>query len=132
MDKPGRVVLVDLTQGERISLPYPPSWTRAYLAGRGINIRLLMEHTRPGTGPLDPDSVLILSCGLLTGTAAPASSRLHLSAPSPLTGLLGSSSVGGISEPICATKASRPSSSAARASARPPTDRKERCADRIR
>jgi len=95
VDKPGRVVIVDLTESATISLPYPPTWIRTYLAGRGINIRLLMEHTRPGTGPLDPDSVLILSCGLLTGTAAPASSRLHLSAPSPLTGLLGSSSVGG-------------------------------------
>ena len=36
-----------------------------------------------------------MSCGLLTGTAAPASSRLHVNALSPLTGLLGSSNVGG-------------------------------------
>ncbi|SMC20272.1 aldehyde:ferredoxin oxidoreductase [Desulfacinum hydrothermale DSM 13146] len=95
MDKPGRIVKVDLTQSSIMSLAYSPVWSSAYLAGRGINIRLLLEHTEPDTEPLDPENVLILSCGLLTGTAAPASSRLHLSAASPLTGLLGSSSIGG-------------------------------------
>ena len=39
--------------------------------------------------------MLLFSCGMLTGTAAPASSRLHINARSPLTGILGSSNVGG-------------------------------------
>ena len=42
-----------------------------------------------------PGNILIFSCGLLTGTAAPSSSRLHINALTPLTGLMGSSSVGG-------------------------------------
>jgi len=69
--------------------------TRRFLSGRGINSWLLAQHVDHGTDPLGPDNVLALSCGLLTGTEAPSSSRLHVSARSPLTGLLGSSNVGG-------------------------------------
>jgi aldehyde:ferredoxin oxidoreductase len=39
--------------------------------------------------------MLTLSCGTLTGTAAPVSSRIHINALSPLTGVLGGSNVGG-------------------------------------
>jgi aldehyde:ferredoxin oxidoreductase len=49
----------------------------------------------PGTDPLGADSVLVLACGVLTGTAAPAASRLHIGALSPQTGLIGCSNVGG-------------------------------------
>ncbi|MBT8357074.1 MAG: hypothetical protein KJO61_04810, partial [Deltaproteobacteria bacterium] len=42
-----------------------------------------------------PENILLLSCGLLTGSSAPASARLHLNALSPLTGILGSSNIGG-------------------------------------
>jgi aldehyde:ferredoxin oxidoreductase len=38
---------------------------------------------------------LFFSCGLLTGTRAPTAPRLHINALSPLTGLIGSSNVGG-------------------------------------
>lgn len=45
--------------------------------------------------PLAEDSVMVLSPGLLTGVGVPFGSRLHISGRSPLTGLLGSSNVGG-------------------------------------
>jgi aldehyde:ferredoxin oxidoreductase len=45
--------------------------------------------------PLAPENVLVLSGGLLTGSRAPTSARLHVGALSPLTGILGSSNVGG-------------------------------------
>ena len=44
-----------------------------------------------GVDPLGSENDLLFSCGLLTGTAAPAPSRLHVGA----RGLLGSSNVGG-------------------------------------
>lgn len=68
---------------------------RDYLGGRGLNIKCLFDNIPPGTDPLGPDNILTISCGLLTGTSAPAASRLHISALSPLTGILGSSNVGG-------------------------------------
>ena len=100
----GRLLTVDLTSREvEAAVPLAlQSWgergeelAHKFLGGRGLNAWQLLEHVGPGTDPLGPENVLILSCGLLTGTQAPASSRLHIGARSPLTGLLGSSNVGG-------------------------------------
>jgi aldehyde:ferredoxin oxidoreductase len=66
-----------------------------YLSGRGFNVQYLLQNLPADADPLGPENILLFSCGLLTGTAAPASARLHINARSPLTGLLGSSNVGG-------------------------------------
>jgi aldehyde:ferredoxin oxidoreductase len=58
-------------------------------------MHVLYNQLPANTNPLGPENLLILSCGLLTGTAAPSSARLHINALSPLTGILGSSNVGG-------------------------------------
>jgi aldehyde:ferredoxin oxidoreductase len=91
----GKLVAVDLTSEEIECRRIPEELTRQFLSGRGINAWLLAQHIAPETDPLGPENVLVFSCGLLTGTEAPASSRLHVSSLSPLTGLLGSSNVGG-------------------------------------
>lgn len=66
------------------------------LGGRGFNAWYLYKYLSADVQPLDPENMLIFSCGLLTGTNAPASSRLHINALSPLTGVMGSSNVGGL------------------------------------
>jgi len=91
----GKLLIVNLTTEEAEWTDLPEMVARQFLGGRGINAWLLAEHVGPETDPLGPENVLVLSCGLLTGTEAPSSSRLHLGARSPLTGLLGSSNVGG-------------------------------------
>ena len=91
----GRSLIIDLTSREVEVVNFPEELAHKFLGGRGLNAWQLLEHVGPGTDPLGPENVLILSCGLLTGTQAPASSRLHIGARSPLTGLLGSSNVGG-------------------------------------
>jgi len=91
----GRLLIIDLTSREVEAADFPEELARQFLGGRGLNAWQLLEHVGPGTDPFGPENVLILSCGLLTGTQAPASSRLHVGARSPLTGLLGSSNVGG-------------------------------------
>ena len=58
-------------------------------------MHVLYNQLPADTNPLGPENLLIISCGLLTGTAAPSSARLHINALSPLTGILGSSNVGG-------------------------------------
>jgi aldehyde:ferredoxin oxidoreductase len=95
VDFVGQLLSVDLTTGEIEHPKIPDKLLRQFLGGRGINAWLLAQHVGPGTDPLGPENVLGVSCGLLTGTEAPSSSRLHVSARSPLTGLLGSSNVGG-------------------------------------
>ncbi len=91
----GKLLTVNLTTEETAWTDLPETAVRRFLGGRGINAWLLAEHVGPETDPLGAENVLVLSCGLLTGTQAPSSSRLHLGARSPLTGLLGSSNVGG-------------------------------------
>lgn len=91
----GKMLSVDLSTEEIRRLDLSEAITRQFLSGRGINTRLLAQHIEPDTDPFAEESVLILSCGLLTGTAVASSSRLHVNAISPLTGLLGSSNVGG-------------------------------------
>ncbi len=92
---PGDILEVDLTTGRWKRTPYPAEVFEEVLAGRGYNAFLLHRRLDRDTDPLGPDNLLVLSCGLLTGTPAPASSRVHLGALSPLTGILGSSNVGG-------------------------------------
>jgi len=91
----GRILEIDLSSGKWKFLPYPDDLLWKYLSGRGFNVQYLYNHMPPDADPLGPENILLFSCGLLTGTAAPASARLHINARSPLTGLLGSSNVGG-------------------------------------
>jgi len=91
----GQILDIDLTTQDWTFLPSPQDVVQRYLGGRGLNVKFIYENIPQGVDPLAPGNILTLSCGLLTGTAAPASSRLHINALSPLTGFLGSSNVGG-------------------------------------
>ena len=91
----GNILDVNLSTGKWTLSPYPTELIWKLLGGRGFNAWFLYHNIPAGTDPLGTKNTLIFSCGLLTGTAAPASSRLHIGALSPLTGLLGSSNVGG-------------------------------------
>jgi aldehyde:ferredoxin oxidoreductase len=91
----GRILDIDLDRGKWSQTPFPENLARKFLPGRGCNVLFLHRNVPAGADPLGPENVLIMSGGLLTGTTAPASSRLHVNALSPLTGLLGSSNVGG-------------------------------------
>ena len=90
-----KIVEIDLTQKKVMVDEYTAAVARDNLAGFGFNIKTLFERLTRSFNPLDPENVLIITRGLLTGTAAPASSRIHLSALSPLSGLIASSNVGG-------------------------------------
>lgn len=91
----GNILRVDLTDGRYFFSPFPESSLHTCIGGRGFNVDYLFKHLPLNTDPLSPDNVLIFSCGLLTGSRAPASSRLHINAMSPLTQLLGSANIGG-------------------------------------
>lgn len=91
----GEVLEVDLDEGRCERSAYPERVFKEVLAGRGYNAFVLREGLKQCIDPLGPGNVLVLSCGLLTGTPAPASSRVHMGALSPLTGILGGSNVGG-------------------------------------
>jgi aldehyde:ferredoxin oxidoreductase len=90
----GRVLTVNLTRQACRYRDYPDA-ARPFFGGRGFNAWYLWHHLDPGIDPLGPDNRLLISAGLLTGSAAPCSARLHVNALSPLTGILGSANIGG-------------------------------------
>lgn len=91
----GQILDVDLSAGAWKLTAFSGEPVPEYLGGRGINVKYIYDNIPAGIDPLGPQNILVFSCGLLTGTAAPASSRMHINALSPLTGLLGSSNAGG-------------------------------------
>ncbi len=91
----GKTLHVNLTEKRHILAPIQDRVMQSVIGGRGFNVAYLYERLNDTIDPLGPQNVLLFSCGLLTGTAAPASSRLHINAVSPLTGLMGSSNIGG-------------------------------------
>ncbi len=95
MEKIGNIVHVNLSNGRIKSTPFSHGLARQVLGGFGFNTWYLYHHLPKTADALGPENILVLSRGLLTGTAAPASSRCHISAKSPLSGLMGSANVGG-------------------------------------
>lgn len=91
----GKILDVNLTDSRITISDLREELVEKFFGGRGLSVWFLYENIAQGVNPLGPENVLILSCGFLTGTAAPSSSRLHVGSKSPLTGLLGSSNVGG-------------------------------------
>ena len=71
----GRILEIDLSTGSLIFLPYPDNLLWKYLSGRGFNVQYLLQNLPADADPLGPENILLFSCGLLTGTAAPASAR---------------------------------------------------------
>ena len=91
----GDLLDVDLSGGRCRRGPVDADTVGRLVGGRGFNVGYLFTHLPVGADPLGPDNLLVFSCGLLTGTRAPTASRLHINALSPLTGLIGSSNIGG-------------------------------------
>ena len=94
IDIPKKIVDVDLSRGEISYKEVSEETIREVLGGFGFNTRLLYREMRRGAA-LAPENILALSLGLLTGTEAPSSSRIHLNARSPQSGLMASSNAGG-------------------------------------
>ena len=91
----GDLIQIDLSDQTVSREALAPEVVERLLGGRGFNVGYLFEHLPAGIDPLGPKNQLLFSCGLLTGTRAPTAARLHINALSPLTGLIGSSNIGG-------------------------------------
>lgn len=89
----GNILVVDLTN-KRIAVETPglDVYTQ-YIGGKGMGGKYLRECA---TLPWDhPDMAISIFSGPVTGTLSPTSGRCHIVSKSPLTGLVGDSSVGG-------------------------------------
>jgi aldehyde:ferredoxin oxidoreductase len=78
----GKILRVDLSDRTTRNLDtreYGPS----YIGGRGIAARIAWDSIPPGIGALDPENLLIIMTGPLTGTSAPTSGRSAVCGLSP-------------------------------------------------
>ena len=91
----GKILHVDLTAEKVREEALSEERVRKFIGGRGINADLLFELTKPGIDPLGEENVLIFGTGALSGTFAPSSGRMTITAKGPATNLYLKSSVGG-------------------------------------
>jgi aldehyde:ferredoxin oxidoreductase len=95
----GNILRVDLTTGRHIIHPTEENLSRAYLGGRGLNIKRLWDELPAHTDGLAPGNMLVFGVGPLVGTTFPGGARFNVSAMSPQTGILGDSNAGGFFGP---------------------------------
>ncbi len=91
----GTLLRVNLTDGKIQKEEYPEALRHQFLGGRGVNSRLLFNEVGPGIDPLGQENKLFFGTAPVTGTGLVTSGRLHVTAKSPLTGILGDSNAGG-------------------------------------
>ena len=94
-----KIAYIDLTTGDIETKAIPLEIRKKFLGGRGLDAYLLYNHTKKGCDPLGPHNTLLISGGILTATCASATARTHVMAKSPLTGMLGSTNMGGFFAP---------------------------------
>ena len=91
----GRILRVNLTEGQAVAEPLNMEWANAYIGERGLGTKYLYENIDPECDPMGPDNVLIFATGPLNGTMASTSGRYAVLCKSPLTGGIGDSNSGG-------------------------------------
>ncbi len=91
----GTILEVDLSSGKIEKKPLSDELRLNYLGGRGINSRIVYDNVGPEVDALSPGNVVVFGTGALSGTTAPSSGRIEVSAKSPLTGILGDGNSGG-------------------------------------
>lgn len=95
----GSILRVDLTDGSISKQPTDPEEARAFLGGRGLNIKRLWDEVPAHTDGLSPANKVVFGVGPLAGSLFPGGSRFNVSGMSPQTGILGDSNAGGFFGP---------------------------------
>jgi aldehyde:ferredoxin oxidoreductase len=95
----GSILRVNLTDGTIHRHPTEEHLARAFLGGRGLNVKRLWDELPAHTDGLSPQNMLVFGVGPLVGTLFPGGARFNVSAMSPQTGILGDSNAGGFFGP---------------------------------
>jgi len=90
----GTILRVDLTNEKITKKPTAP-YTRQFIGGRGIDLKIMYDEVGPEVKPLDPENAIVFGTGPLTGSLFPGTSRTDVMSKSPVTNLLGNSNFGG-------------------------------------
>lgn len=91
----GKILRVDLSNGNTSIDKPDPNFYRQYVGGRGFISYFLLKELEAGVDPLGPDNKLIFAGGPVTGVPIAGSARNSVGAKSPLTNGYGDAEVGG-------------------------------------
>ncbi len=91
----GQRLRVDLTTGKITKEPHSYEYRRKWIGGRGYNSDIIYNEVPPNLDPYDPKARVCFGVGPVSGTAAPSTGRVTVTAKSPLTGGFGDSNMGG-------------------------------------
>ncbi len=91
----GKILNVDLSNGELKDETLDEKLCREFIGGYGIGARLMFSRQKGGVAPLGPDNTLGFMTGPFTGTDAISGTRFTVFGKSPLTGGWGDANCGG-------------------------------------
>jgi aldehyde:ferredoxin oxidoreductase len=89
----GKILRVDLSEARSWTEDTEP-YTRLFIGGKGINIKIMFDEVGSQVNPFDPENRICFGPGVLAGTMAPSHSRMKITSMSP-NGLLQNSGIGG-------------------------------------
>jgi aldehyde:ferredoxin oxidoreductase len=91
----GTILRIDLSKATVRTEPLSESLVENFIGGRGFVAKMLYDEIPAGIGPYDPENMLIIATGPLTGHFLPASGKTHFGTKSPATGGYADSNMGG-------------------------------------
>jgi aldehyde:ferredoxin oxidoreductase len=91
----GQLLRVNLTKRSTKVEPLREDYTRDYIGGSELGVRLAYDEIPPETQPLSPQNKLFFMTGPVTATSLGTAGRFQVIFKSPLTGILCDSSSGG-------------------------------------
>src|SRR4030066_1131764 len=89
----GKLLRINLSNGQVSKEEIPDSSQRDFLGGRGFAIKLLWDEVKH-VDPLSEKNKIIFSTGPLTGQSLPSSGKMVIASKSPLTGGYGDGNIG--------------------------------------
>lgn len=91
----GKILRLNLSTLTSTVEPLPDEVAIRHLGGAGLGTYIAYKEIPADADPLGPENKLIFAVGPLTGTAAPATSRMSVTSLSPLTNTIANSFSGG-------------------------------------
>jgi aldehyde:ferredoxin oxidoreductase len=91
----GKILRVNLTNGDFTEEPLQEDFVKEYIGGKGFGTKILYDEVGPDVDPLSPENKLIFAVGPATGSRFPTGGRHGVFFKSPLTGIYAESYSGG-------------------------------------
>ena len=91
----GTVLRIELNNATISKEALPEALVEDFVGGRGFVAKMLYDEMPPEIEPFDPQNMLIVATGPLTGHFLPASGKTHFGTKSPATGGYADSNMGG-------------------------------------